>query len=199
MNQAILNKTRNDKFLMILDLPKYLKKRYDKVLQNSYNADYIQFTTYGSPVPSINVPSIDVPFDGQTYKASSLSRPSYAPLNVKFFVDNGYKNYWILWTWLNLFNEAKTSSSVVGMQDMRSNPNPKLDIPMKDLVSTFNIYGLDEYNKRIINFKYTHAFPVSLSEINFSHQDSGEISCVVNFAFNQLHVELVKNVDSETC
>lgn len=199
MNQAILNKTRNDKFLMILDLPKYLKKTYDQMLQDRYNADYIQFTTFGSPVPSVNVPSIDVPFDGQTYKASSLSRPAYSPLSVKFFIDNGYKNYWILWTWLNLFNDAKKSSSIVGMPENRSIVDSRLDIPMTDLVSTFSIYGLDEYNKKIIQFKYTHAFPVSLSEINFSHQDPSEINCVVNFAFNQLHVDLIKNVDSESC
>lgn len=199
MNQAILNKTRNDKFLMVLDVPKYLKEKYDTVLKKTYNADQIQFTTYGSPIPSINVPSIDVNYDGQTYKASSLSRPAYAPLNVKFFIDNGYKNYWILWTWLNLFNDAKDSSSIVSMQEMRRNNNPKLEIPMSELVSTFTIYAMDEYNNKIMAFKYKHAFPTSLSEINFSHQDPSEISCVASFAFNQLHVDLLKNVDEEAC
>ena len=199
MNQAILNKTRNDKFLMVLDVPKYLKEKYDTVLRKTYNADQIQFTTYGSPIPSINVPSIDVNYDGQTYKASSLSRPAYSPLNVKFFIDNGYKNYWILWTWMNLFNDAKDSSSIVSMQEMRKNNNPKLEIPMSELVSTFTIYAMDEYNNKIMAFKYKHAFPTSLSEINFSHQDPSEISCVASFAFNQLHVDLLKNVDEEAC
>jgi hypothetical protein len=199
MNQAILNKTRNDKFLMVLDLPKYLKTRYDKMLRSTLDADFIQFTTYGSPVPSISVPSIDVNFDGQTYKTSSMSRPAYSPLNVKFFIDNGYKNYWIIWTWLNLFNDSKDSSSQIYMEKMRNNLNPKLEIPMDELVSTFSVYALDEYNKKIMRFKYTHAFPTSLSEINFSHQDPSEISCTAGFAFNQLHVELLKNVDEETC
>ena len=90
MNQSILNKTRNDKFLMVLDIPKYLKQTYDVELKRKYNADQIQFTTYGSPIPSVSVPSIDVPFDNQVYKASSLSRPAYQPLNVKFFIANDF-------------------------------------------------------------------------------------------------------------
>jgi hypothetical protein len=199
MNQAILNKTRNDKFLMVLDIPNYLKRTYDKILNENYKADKIQFTTYGSPIPTVSVPSIDVPFDNQVYKASSLSRPAYQPLNVRFFIDNGYKNYWILWKWLNLFNDAKTSSSVVHMEEMRGNKKPKLENPMMELTSSFVIYALDEYNKKTVAFRYNHVFPVSLSEINFSHQDPSEISCTASFAFNQMDVDLLKDVDEENC
>jgi hypothetical protein len=184
---------------MVLDIPKYLKQTYDVELKRKYNADQIQFTTYGSPIPSVSVPSIDVPFDNQVYKASSLSRPAYQPLNVKFFIDNGYKNYWVIWKWLNLFNDAKTSKSEVHMEYMNNNKNAKLENPMQELVSTFSIFALDEYNNKIVQFKYNHVFPVSLSEINFSHQDPSEISCTASFAFNQMNVELLKNVDEENC
>lgn len=201
MNQAILNKSRSDKFLMVLDIPLELKKRFDVVLESKYDADTIQFATYGSPVPSVNVPSIDVPFDNQVYKASSLSRPAYQPLNIRFFVDNGYKNYWLIWQWLNLFNEAKTSTSRIGVREVPRDRNVDvpLGITMADLVSQFSIYALDEYNKKIISFTYNHAFPVSLGEINYSHQDPSEITCVAGFAFNQLHVDLIKNVDNTDC
>jgi hypothetical protein len=199
MNQAILNKTRNDKFLMVLDVPKFLKTKYDDVLRTSYKADKIQYTTFGSPIPQVAVPSIDVPYDGQVYKTSSMSRPAYQPLNVKFFIDNGYKNYWIIWQWLNLFNDAQDSSSMIHLETFSKNVTPKLKHPMSELTSTFTIYGMDEYNKKIISFTYTHAFPVSLSEINFSHQDPSEITCVAGFAFNQLRVNLLKDVDTETC
>ena len=131
--------------------------------------------------------------NNQVYKASSLSRPAYQPLNVKFFIDNGYKNYWVIWKWLNLFNDAKTSKSEVHMEYMNNNKNAKLENPMQELVSTFSIFALDEYNNKIVQFKYKHVFPVSLSEINFSHQDPSEISCTASFAFNQMNVELLKN------
>jgi hypothetical protein len=201
MNQAILNKSRNDKFLLVLDIPIELKKRFDAVLGKKYNADTIQFTTFGSPVPAVSVPSIDVPYDGQVYKASSLSRPSYQPLNIRFFVDNGYQNYWLIWQWLNMFNNAKESTSLIGVEEVpRGNRiDVNLGISMKDLVSIFSIYALDEYNNKIVSFTYNHAFPVSLGEINYSHQDPSEITSVVGFAFNQLEVKLLKNVNEATC
>lgn len=201
MNQTILNKSRSDKFLMVLDLPTKMKEKVDSVLQNRYSPDSIQFAIYGSPVPSISVPSIDLPYDGQVYKASSLSRPAYEPLNIKFFVDNGYQNYWIIWQWLNMFNDANYSTSVIKTQKTYQsfNRDVKLETSMKDLVSIFKIYALDEYNNKIISFTYSHAFPTSLGEISYSHQDPSEITCNVNFAFNQLDVDILKNVNDGTC
>lgn len=201
MNQAILNKSRSDKFLMVLDLPMQLKRKYDSVLTDNYNADSIQFTIYGSPVPPISVPAIDVPYDNQVYKASSMSRPAYDPLNVKFFVDNGYKNYWILWNWLNMFNDAQYSNSEIRVQPVYQSISldPKLKVTMQDLVSIFRIYALDEYNNKIISFTYSHAFPIFLGEINYSHQEASEITSSVSFAFNQLHVDLLKDINQSAC
>lgn len=198
MNQAVLNTSRNDKFLFVLDLPKALKNIADPVLETSYNADNIQFKTFGSPVPSIAVPSIKVSYGGQNYQASGISRPAYDPLKVNFLLDNGYQNYWILWNWLNLFNDSNTSStdltSVIGNFGGKYITNP-----MSDFTSNFTIYGLDEYNNKIISFYYESAFITNLSEISFSHQDPKEITCSASFAFNRLHVNLLKDVNTSSC
>lgn len=196
MYQSPLNRSRNDKFTMILDLPTAMKAISDPVLGTNYSADPIQFTIYGSPVPSITVPDINLPFGGQVARISSNSRPAYNPLTIKFLVDNGYKNYWILWNWLNLFNNSQTSSS-----DIASFPNNinQLKNPVSTYVSTFNIFSLDEYNNKVVNFSYTNAFPTGLSEINFSNQDPSEVNCTVTFAFNQLNVTLLGNVDKVNC
>lgn len=202
MNQAVLNRARNDKFQLVLDLPKIMKPMTDLVLQSGYEADRIQFTCFGSPVPSINIPHIDVPFGGQVYKTSSNSRPSYPPLTISFMVDNGWKNYWILWKWLDQFNQATDGSTAYNFGD-RAEPvaiiPDRVHIPMKDMVSKFSTFVLDEYNNRIISFDYSHVFPTSLSEINFSHQDPSEITCKVSFAYYQIRSTLLKNVDSVTC
>ena len=71
MNQAVLNRSRSDKFLFVLDLPTYLKNQQDSVLEKMYDGNQIQFTTYGSPVPAITVPEKSVPFAGQVYHVSS--------------------------------------------------------------------------------------------------------------------------------
>jgi hypothetical protein len=196
MNQSVLNRSRNDKFTMILDLPLAMKNITDPVLQSIYSADPIQFSIYGSPVPSVTVPDISVPYGAQVHRISSNARPAYTPLSIKFLVDNGYKNYWILWNWLNLFNDTKTGSS-----DIASYPNNSINVknPVSSYVSTFNIYALDEYNNKTISFNYSNAFPTTLSELNFSNQDPSEINCTVTFAFNQLDVKLLRDVNKISC
>lgn len=202
MNQTALNRSRNDKFIMVLDLPTAMKDSYDSVLQTSFRADPLQFSIYGSPVPQITVPDISIPFGSQVLKTSSFSRPAYNPLNIKFLVDNGYKNYWILWKWLNLFNDFKKSTSNITTAidaPIHGNRDATIKHPITDYTSQFSIFALDEFNNKIISFTYNNAFPTNLGEINFSNQDPSEINCNVSFAFNQLQVKLLKNVDKVSC
>jgi hypothetical protein len=201
MNQAILNRSRNDKFAMVLDLPKALKSSFDNVTFENYSINPLQFSIYGSPVPSIKVPEIVLPYGGQTYRTSSNARPGYDPLTIKFLVDNGYKNYWLIWNWINLFNDSKTSQSPI---NIAQNPPINGDTAhiinsMNDYRSRFSIFALDEFNNKTVSFTYTDAFPVALGEINFSNQDPTEINCSVTFAFNQLHVDLIKDVNKVSC
>jgi len=201
MNQASLNRSRNDKFIMVLDLPLAMKNKYDSVMGEGYKIDPIQFSIYGSPVPQISVPEINLPFGGQVIKISSHFRPAYTPLQIKFLVDNGYKNYWILWNWLNLFNDVKKSTSnVTNAIDIPINTkDPTLINPVTNYTSRFSIYSMDEFNNKIVSFTYTNAFPITLGEINFSNQDPSEINCTVTFAFNQLEVSLLKDVNKINC
>ena len=203
MQQPPLNRSRNDKFVLVLDIPQALKNKYDSTSEDFFNIESLQMAVYGSPIPQITVPAISVPYGGQVYKATSASRPEYNPLTIRFLVDNGYKNYWLLWNWLNLLNDSKTSKSEQNTIPDFSINDSKKDIriinPMSDYVSRFSIYGMDEYNNKIISFEYSHAFPTNLSELNFSNQDPSEINCTVTFAFNQLQVELVKNVNDTNC
>jgi hypothetical protein len=200
MNQAVLNRARNDKFLLILDLPKIFKGKYDNLLKSDFHPDTVQYTCYGSPVPTVSVPAIDIPFGGQVLKASSISRPSYTGLSVPFVVDNGWKNYWILWKWINLFNDQKSGIPVFNYKTKDDSAGPNaVQNSMYDFVTSITTYALDEFNNRIIGFKYTHAFPVSLSDVKLSHQDPSEIICNVSFSFNQVHANLLKDVDDSTC
>ena len=187
---------------MVLDLPKVLKAKYSSVTGENFSINPIQFSIYGSPVPSINVPAIDLPFGGQVIKTSSGARPAYDPLTIKFLVDNGYKNYWALWNWLNLFNDAEHSDSNITTLPAGTQANKELNRmanPMSGYTANFTIYGLDEFNNKIISFLYTNAFPTSLSEITFNNQDPSEINSTVTFVFNQLHVDLIKDVNQVTC
>lgn len=199
MNQAVLNRSRSDKFQFILELPKALKKTMDGVLQKEYNADSIQFTSIGSPVPEIKVPSVALPFGGQVYNTSSISRPAYPALPVKFFIDNGYQNYWILWKWLNLFNNATDGSTSLNDPLNSNTEEIILTNPITDYAANFQIFGLDEFNNKIISFNYKQAFITGLSNIDYSFQTQNEIICTATFVFNQLDVELLKDINVSTC
>lgn len=184
-----------------MDLPKALKKKEDLVLEERYSPDQIQFTTYSSPVPNIKIKEISVPFGGQVYNISSLSRPAYEALSVKFLIDNGYKNYWILWKWLDLFNDNETSTTKLTEPFSQHYSDGKIILsnPMSDFTTTFSIFGIDEYNNKIIEFKYKQAFITSLSNIDFSSQAGDEITCTASFIFNRLEVNLLRDVDKSTC
>ena len=198
MNQSTLNRSRLDKFNLILDLPVALKKTTDNLLKDKFDADTIQFTVFGSPVPAISIPEIKVPYGGQNAYVSSHVRPAMPALSLRYLVDNGYQNYWILWKWLNLFNNQDSSTSDV------SNPPEgfgtwhnisQSSTPLSDYQSTFVLYTLDEYNNKVVQFKYKNAIITSLSELNFSHQENGEISGTVTFVYDQLIVELKNSVN----
>ena len=197
MQQPVLNRSRSDKFAFVLDLPKALKDQVNSVLDIT-NADPVQFTTFGSPVPAVSVPDINLAYAGQSYHTSSNSRPAYPPLNIKFLVDNGYQNYWILWKWLNLFNDASDSVTNINAATV-SNDNIRLSNPLSDYSSTFSLFALDEYNNKIIEFKYTSAFITGLSPIEFSFQNPDQIVCNATFVFNQLKVDLITDINVSAC
>jgi len=62
---------------------------------------------------------------------------------------------------------------------------------MLDYTTKFTLFGLNEYNKEVVRFDYTNAFPTTLGEISFNYQDAGEISSSFTFSFSQLHVSLM--------
>jgi len=197
MNQSVLNQARIDKFNLLMDIPLALKKTLDPILKTAKNPNTIQFTVFGSPVPAMKIAPINLPFGGQSYNTSSNSRGPWPPLDLKLVIDNGYQNYWILWNWLNLFNDSST-----GHTDMISRPSPFEDkdyitnIPFTDYVCDFVLYALDEYNNNIMAFKYKDAFITGLSEINFTHQDENILTSTVSFAYNQMTPQLLNNVSS---
>jgi len=196
MNQTILNRSRSDKFTLIMDLPLIMKGNFDEKLQTPYSPDSVQFTVFGSPVPKIEIPSVKLPFGGQHMHVSSGSRSDYGPLTLKFLLDNSYQSYWILWKWLNHFNDYQNSSSeMVKSQSPIWEPDILSVNPFSSYVTDFELFALDEYNNKIINFKYSGCFITSLSEISFSHQDEGQITCSASFAYNQLHVNLLSNIN----
>jgi len=204
IQQSQLNKSRLDKFLCVINLPEGLRGINDNNIgstaNNKINENSLQFSVYGAVVPDVTVPDVILPYAGQSFKLSSNTRPPYANVTVSFTVDSKFNNYWVIYKWLDLLNDDKESvfdaqgiaettkvSSESRTSDKERN---RSSTPPELYQSLITIYGMDEFDKPIVQFDYTRAFPVSLGGINYNYRESGEIEIDFEFAFSQFLVKL---------
>jgi hypothetical protein len=201
VNQSQLNKSRLDKFLLVLNLPPVLKDISKKNLgsrdNNAIIEDSLQFSVYGSVVPQTQVPSEDLYYAGQSMKISKHTRPIYENVSVNFTIDSEFNNYWVIYKWLDLLNDEELSrfngkdiaNTVKIEPNIKNNPN-SLNPP--SLYQTdITLYAKDEFDDNKVKFIYTKAFPVKLGGIDYNYRTSGEIETTFEFAFSQLKIELL--------
>lgn len=188
MTQAIYNKARFDKYIMILALPEALKKiDKENTRSNSYlDLDALQFSIYGHVTPEIIVPSIGVGYAGQEIKVSSHARNPYGNNHVNFDVDNEYKNWWVIYKWLNFLNHEKFSH--YNYEELSEKEAEKA---LQDYSTTFTVFALDEFNNKQIKFEYTGCFPVSLSRIEYDDRNPDILRASLEFSYSFFRAELV--------
>lgn len=189
VQQSILNKNRKDKFLLVLNLPNVLKEvnktNIGERATQYLNQDSLQYSVYGNVVPNIAVPEVDLAFSGQTGKVTSYTRPAYSSVTVNFTVDNGYNNWWVLWYWLNVINNS--TQGYYNSNEIPVSTYKNVNTYMTDIT----VYGLDEYNNKVIQFDYLQAFITGLGEISFNYRDPDQIESSFTFVFSQLNAQLL--------
>jgi len=199
LNQSQLNKSRLDKFLMVISLPESLRNINTTDLgtrgDTKVNENSLQFSVYGAVIPSVTVPEITEQYAGQSIKLSSHRRPAYNNVTVKFTIDNNFNNYWIIYKWLDLLNNDKESvfdlDNIAGTRSS-SNRDKNASLTPPDLYMTdMTLFAKDEFDKNKVKFTYKNAFPVSLGQIDYNYRTETEIETSFEFAFSQLLVELL--------
>lgn len=183
--QSPFNKQRKDKFICVLTIPNVLKDKVKDIQRrnSSVNFDALQFSIFGAIAPPVEIPPVLVPYAGQTLKVTSYARPSYPHLKIDFTVDNQFNNYWVIFKWLEIFNN---------ITDSVFDPNaPVTDSLASQYMTTISVFGLDEYDNRTVRFDYIHAFPIALEGINYNDRDAGEMECSFEFAYHQLKMTLI--------
>lgn len=182
--QTVLNKSRKDKFLLTFTLPNALKKLQSNTRDNLHlDIDTMQFSIYGTIVPKIEKPAVEIRYSGSTLFNSAHSINPFPPVNVKFTIDNRFNNYWVIYQWLNLLQDEKTGT--FDRKKLVTNEN------FEDYQTEFIITILDEYNKKIAKVTYTKAFPVGLGELNLDYRVGDELECSFDFVFSQLYINLL--------
>ena len=191
------------------------EKSFERVVPDS-----LQYSIYGAVVPEIEVPSKTLPQFAQHLKVSSHARSEYSDVTVNFNVDNEFNNYWYIYRWLDILNDEKIAAydddgigtSVSQHERYESNETAHFGfeedfagaVPeqytsdrnktpnlLLDYSTDFSMFGLNEYNKRCVEFKYVNAFPTTLGEISYNYQSPGEIDSSFTFSFSQLNVNLL--------
>jgi hypothetical protein len=205
VKQAFLNKSRADKFLLSISLPPALRKINKKSPKTSSNIalDSLQFSVYGAVVPAIDIPTKALVYGGHEsgVQVSSHFRKAPEPLKVSFNVDNNYWNYWVIWTWLNLLNDAVEGTFDTGslvtrseskneIHKMGGGENGSLGIH-KEYSANMSLHALDEYNNKKIEFNYIGAFPTMLDGITYDYQKESEIISGVTFSYTKMAARML--------
>jgi hypothetical protein len=187
IRQSPLNKAKKDKFLLVFDLPPVLKRIATKYNRDNKKLmpDTVQFSIFGTTVPGVTVKGVPARYAGDTLYVSAHSKEPFPPVNIKFKIDSGYNNYFVINRWLNLLHDEKT-----GQYNQAGIP---IDGNFADYQTDMVVYGLDEYDNKVIKFTYTKSFPTSLDEISFDESVTGdmELECGFTFLFSQMRTELI--------
>jgi len=183
-----------------MNIPTALKQVASKFDRNltSIMPDTLQFSIFGAIVPDISIPPTATRFSGQTLNITSHSRDPYPPIDINFTVDNRFNNYWVIYTWLNTLNNDEAGLYDVNKLTLqtRSAIDPASTALHSQYQATVSIFGLDEYNKRVVEFKYTNAFPIALGGINYSHRDGGELESKFTMSYSQLVVTPITDIEN---
>lgn len=198
IHQSITNKSRADKFLLVVDIPPVLRDINTPILskrtQTLIQQDALQFSVWGVVVPTVSVPAQDLRHSGQPYKVTSQSRPTYPPITIDFTIDNKFNNYWVLWKWLDSMNVIRDS----GMDNYFGDKNIENKVSIlapkyTDYQTTMVVYAFDEYNNKIAKFSYFNAFITDLGEIRYNYRDETELESNLTFVFNQMDITLLED------
>jgi hypothetical protein len=197
IHQSITNKSRADKFLLVLNIPPAILELNSAILteraQDFIQEDALQFSVWGVVVPSVSVPHQNLRYAGQPYNVTSQSRPEYTPISINFTIDNYFNNYWVLWKWLDIMNKIKDSGMDEHFNDESIEGNPTLQSPQyTDYQTLLTVYALDEYNTRVARFDYSNAFITELGEIRYNYRDETELESNFTFVFNQMEITLLE-------
>lgn len=181
--QSVLNKSRVDKFRLVFQIPPALLAINGNTRNSStIQQDAMQFSIYGTVVPKITVPALEIRYSGSTLYNSTHNKEPHPPVTVNFTIDNNYNNYWVIYKWLNLLHDQ-----VEGLFD---SDDIIADNNFKNYQTDLTVYGLDEFDKEKISFTYTKAFPTDLGDITYNYRENGEIESSFTFVFSQLHIKL---------
>lgn len=213
LNQSVLNKGKQDKFRVVLNIPPILQSinQPDQRKNELISLNKLQFSPINISIPGTTISPIAIPFGGQSPHVTSQTRDPYTQVKIDFKVDNNYDNYHLLWAWLNVINQHHDSGMDPHFDQLKMSNSKKVSFGAEngdtsstiqykhiehknsfvDYQTPITVFGLREYNEPIIKFTYSGAFITTLGDLVYDFKEAGELACSFSFSFSQLDIELL--------
>jgi hypothetical protein len=175
--ESVLNTSRKDKFILVIDLPPALKPYIKKFNKQCFGGDEdrLKFSVWGAVIPETASSVIEHSVGGQTFKFSGNNREKYEAITCNFTVDNNFENYFILRKWLDLQNDSLKGGATNCV---------------KNYSTAISLYVLNEYDQPTVEFIYSDAFVTKLGGIEVNRRDAEESETTFTFEFSQLSMNL---------
>lgn len=180
-----LNKTYEDKFYFLFNLPEALrnvKSEHNRRLQGAgITKDSIRFSLIDAEIPQIVVKAESEKYGGGGAYVSTHTIDPYDPLKISFKIDDKYTNYFVIYEWLNFIRNENLG--YFDPHKLAQSAN------LKAYATNMSVVTLDPYNHSVSQHIFHYAFPTSLSSIKLNYQNTGEIICNASFVYSQMYVK----------
>ena len=184
--QSPLNKTIEDKFIFVMNLPECLKNAQSKYIKALSDAgigkNAISWTLTNVTIPRESIKAESIAYAGGHHYVSSHVKSPYDPLRIEFKIDNKYANYFTIYEWMNLIYHENE-----GRFDAENLAGGKIGSQV--YATSMAVVGTDEYDKPVIQWSFTNAFPTEIPSIKLDYQGTGEITCSCEFVFSQMFIK----------
>lgn len=184
--QSPLNKTIEDKFIFVMNLPECLKNAQSKYIKALSDAgigkNAISWTLTNVTIPRESIKAESIAYAGGHHYVSSHVKTPYDPLRIEFKIDNKYANYFTIYEWMNLIYHENE-----GRFDAQNLAGGKIGSQV--YATSMAVVGTDEYDKPVIQWSFTNAFPTEIPSIKLDYQGTGEITCSCEFVFSQMFIK----------
>lgn len=134
--------------------------------------DQFTLNVHTSPIPGINLPSTEFPFQGGIHKQAE-GKLNFNDWSIEFMVDEEYSNWYFIYKWMTFINNAKDDYLEKHV----------------DYSADATLILLNNWKKEIKHIKFIDIWPTDLSDINLSFRSGLEYNeCSATFMYDRFEV-----------
>jgi hypothetical protein len=148
---------------------------FDRIPTVQYFCQEVNLPGISIPVAIINTPLLDFQSPG--------TKIQYSPFNITFNVNEDISNWKEMYTW---FLSMASPAGFQERKDLRATYSKRTT---DKLYSDITLSILSSLNNPIVRVRFSNAFPISLTDINFDTKSSADNIITASASFNYDYFE----------